>query len=410
MNIKKAVLADAKKQLAEFRASLAWLETAIPFNVTLTFETYPPALFDILKECDLPDRIETRTSLQVLCANLVQSKRPPVTVSLNVNDWSKTSHQPIGKSVIKIINSLNDHGFLILKKGYRMKTASKLSRVWATEKLLQYLPRQSNLVIHRPIQLVELRDEKGKLKDYKDTAETYRIRRILKLVNEVNGEADIRYLKNKLSAHLYAIFRKRFTLYGRLHTRGISHYQQFSEDERDEITINGDPVIELDFSGLHPHLLYAKEGIQFLGDPYSIVDNRPEARRFLKIILLALLNSNDEVTAVKAANYFLYRNPTDWWILKELKVPKAKVLIEAFKTAHAPIAHYFCTGKDTGLRIMNLDSKIALDIINHFAKQGIPILSVHDSFIMQRPYKAELKHVMQTAYRKHTGGFRCPIK
>jgi len=33
--------------------------------------------------------------------------------------------------------------------------------------------------------------------------------------------------------------------------------------------------------------------------------------------------------------------------------------------AHKPISHYFCKGKDTGMRIMNKDAKIALDIVNH---------------------------------------------
>ena len=62
------------------------------------------------------------------------------------------------------------------------------------------------------------------------------------------------------------------------------------------------------------------------------------------------------------------------------------------------------------MRIMNLYATIALDVINHFAKQGIPILSVHDSFIVQGRYKDELKRIMQQMYRKHTKGFRCPIK
>ena len=52
----------------------------------------------------------------------------------------------------------------------------------------------------------------------------------------------------------------------------------------------------------------------------------------------------------------------------------------------------------------------ALDIVNHFARQGAPILPVHDSFLVQARYQDELRHVMNQAYAHHTGGFTCPIK
>lgn len=212
-----------------------------------------------------------------------------------------------------------------------------------------------------------------------------------------------------MNASLVAIFNRNFTLYGRLHTRGYRHYQGHSEDERSEITINGDRIIELDFSGLHPYLLYAKEGKQYVGDPYAIVDDRPEARLFLKIILLAMLNAKDEISAEKASNYWLYQNHRDREELKEIGITKARPLIEKFRQAHFLINHYFCSGKDTGLKIMNKDSAIALDIIKHFGDKEIPILCVHDSFLVQNQYKEELRNIMQETYMKHTG-FRIKVK
>ncbi len=151
----------------------------------------------------------------------------------------------------------------------------------------------------------------------------------------------------KLSAFLHAIFNREFTLYGRLQTRGHRHYQGFSEDDRREITINGDPVVELDYSGLHPYLLYAKEGIQFWRDPYSIIDSRPEVRPFLKIILLAMLNAKDETEAERTANYWLYRNHEEREDLAEIGITKARPLIEKFRQEHKKIDHYFCNGKQT---------------------------------------------------------------
>jgi hypothetical protein len=59
---------------------------------------------------------------------------------------------------------------------------------------------------------------------------------------------------------------------------------------------------------------------------------------------------------------------------------------------------------------MNKDSKIALDILNTFAGQQIPILVMHDSFIVQQQHRDRLQYTMEDAYKRHTGGYTCPIK
>jgi len=130
----------------------------------------------------------------------------------------------------------------------------------------------------------------------------------------------------------------------------------------------------------------------------------------LKRTLLFLLNSTDEVQAEQAANYWLFRNPSERARLQNIGITKARPIIEDFKKAHIPIAHHFCTGKRTGLRIVNLDAKIALSVVDNFSRAGFPILAIHDSFIVQYRYKKRLRKVMDDAYFKHTGGFHCPIK
>jgi hypothetical protein len=408
----EAVLAGVKKRIQEYRESGAWLNTAIPFEHSLRLpQEYSKKMMELFRVCGVTDRKENRINFEVLLANLIDRRgKRPIMISLANKDWRHTQYSRVGKSIIRIINSLHEQGFIKMKKGYYTAEESRLTRIAATEKLLDYFRELSNGVIYDPVELVELRDERGKLKEYKDTAKTYRIRDILKLVNAVNGKADIRYRDYKLVAFLFAIFKEKFTLYGRLHTKGYRHYQGFSEDERAEITINGDPVVELDFSGLHPRLLYAEKGKQYLGDPYSIVDNRPDSRSFLKQILLCMLNSPDEITAERAANYWLRNNHDERKALQGIGITRARPLMDAFKEAHKPIVHYFCNGKDAGMKIMNRDAAIALDVVQHFAKQNIPILAVHDSFLVQRQYEAELKRVMQSIYSKHTGGFRCAIK
>ena len=415
---KGSVLADAKRRIEKQRGTGSWLNKNITFEPSLRLNgNQDEKLKSILELCGVSTRKENYLNLEILIANLLINRaKRPVRVSLNTLSWKITRYNKAGETTIKIINNLNEHGYIKLKKGYRFPgKESRLTRIWPTDKLLDCFLEYPGDVIYEPVEVVVLRDKDKNLKEYKDTARTRKTREILTLVNKVNLSAIIKHNKYRLNPVLIAIFTIKFTLNGRLYTRRSEHYQGLGPDEREEITINGDSVVELDYSGLHPHLLYAKEGIQLEKDPYSIVDKRPEARTFLKQILLRMINAKDESTAEKSANLWLKDKHRQREKLKEIGITRARPLIEKLREAHEQIAHYFCNGNHTGLRIMNLDARIALDIVHHFAKKNIPILAVHDSFIVQGKYKDELWEVMESTYEKHTyekhtDGYKCKIK
>jgi len=410
----KGVLLDAREQIEERRASPAYLYDAIPFERSLRLPEDKIYLIEKL----LDKLIGTKgfyikeqklIDLEILIANLINDKKRPIAISLNRNNWKQSIYYRTSYFMIDLVYKLKEKGYIKMNIGYKNPKESRFTKITATDKLLEYCPRLSNLVISVPKELVELRDDNKKLIEYKNTAKTFEIRDKLARINEVNSKCDIRYHQDKINAVLVAVFNRKFTLYGRLHTRGYSHYQGLSGEERKELTINGESVVELDFSGLHPYLLYAKEEIQNMGDPYSIVNDNPIARPFLKHILLCLLNSENEIQAEKAANKWLLDNHKERILLESIGITRARPLIDSFKVAHKKISHYFCSGKETGLRIMNKDAAIALDIINHFGKQNIPILAIHDSFIVQEKHKSELLQTMKTIYKKHTG-FRIKVK
>ncbi len=411
-SLKQNVGHNAKMQRNDFKGSPPWLNTGFKFDHGLQLNRCDlERINTIFLSCKVADRKENRLSFNILIANLIfHRNRRPIVISLNTNDWKKSRYVKAGSTTIVLVHQLHEQGYINWVKGYRNEKEGRRSRIWATNKLLEYFPKNHNSVIRDPVELVELRDVDGKLKEYNDTAKTRQIREILKNVNQINKLADIRYEGNILFCSLVAIFNRRFTLYGRLHTGGQDNYQGLNGEERAKITINGNPIVELDYSGLHPHLLYAKEGIQFEGDPYSIVDERPQVRPFLKHLLLCMLNSKDDIIAERAANKWLYDNHRQRNILKSIGITRARPFINAFKQSHEKINHYFCSGKETGLRIMNLDSTIALGIINTFAKQNIPILAIHDSFIVQEQYKGYLFTIMEKEYERKTGGYKIQIK
>lgn len=425
----KHARAQARQNLEERKGTGWWLnERKVFFDHSYRLaEESRELVEEIHKVCAVADRKDSRLKLEVIIANLLRYRdRKSVVAALKATE----------ATMAPLIHKLHDNGFLDIKMGYRMETEAHRSRIWPTSKLLDHFERvHTPGIIIDPPELVELRDEEGKPKKYKDTDKTRSIKAILKKANQVNRAAQILYGKKTLSTALIAIFKRKFTLYGRLHTKGCYHYQGYSEDERAQITINGDPTVELDFSGLHPHLLYAGQGFQLDNDPYLAVLDDPNLRDFLKSCLLAILNATScrvpgcwvepkgrkrhyrkayqRTAAANAEGGINQRIGYDPKLKEQLGrqgVIHASQIIEAFQKAHAPIAHHFFSDNDGGLRTMNKDASIAIDVVGHFAKRGIPILAIHDSFIVQQQHKNELYLIMDKAYKKHSGGFSCPIK
>lgn len=428
---KGAVLANAIKRIEELKETGYWVHNSKIFDHNLCLpQEYREIVDELFQDLTIGLNVykqkEKKKDLEILIANLLSLReKKPLSISLNKNSWIASRYKRAGYFVIELVKIMEQKGLIrVVKKGFHSEKISRMTRIEATKALLTLFPDLPNPVIYEPIELVELRDDHRNLLEYEDTDTTRRIREILERANSVNARASIWLGKYKLSAFLTAIFINRFSLYGRLHTRRFRHFQGFAGEERREITINGDPVVEIDFSGLHPRLLYAKEQIQFNNDPYSIIINNPDLRPFLKETLLRLLNSKKvwvkptkkrkgywmsaENVAQSGTNQQL--KDVQWKsILQKEGITKAKQIIELFYKAHKEISHYFCKDDQTGLRIMNLDSKIALDIVDHFTKQEKPILPVHDSFVVQCRYEKELQEVMNQAYSKHSGGFACPV-
>ncbi len=403
---KHAIFKDAERRLSK---------RTIPFkNWLLLTSEAKKVLRDVFLDCAIPNRKDAQHNFEVLLANLFYiPKKRSIEISMDSNAYKKNRYNTVGDSIRKYVHALEEKGYIVIKNGYHNKqnpAQSLTTKIIATQKLLDYLPELNNGIIGKPTELVELRDDEGKLIDYTDNETTNTVRKVLEEANQVNMSAEIKYFGNRLTVFLVAVYKNDFESYGRLHTRGYQHYQGLDGNERAEITINGESVGELDYCALHPTLLYALEGRQYLGDPYSVVDKRPEVRPFLKRVLLALLNSKDFTQAEKASNYWLFNNHTDRKQLKKLGITRARPLMKKMMEVHKPIAHHFCSGKKNGLKVMNKDAQIALSVIEHFTKQGFPILAVHDSFLVQRKYLKELKQVMKRTYYQHTNGFRIQIK
>lgn len=192
--------------------------------------------------------------------------------------------------------------------------------------------------------------------------------------------------------------RQRFTLGGRLYG---GFWQQLPSDLRKHLIINGRPVIEVDYSGMHIHICYAMKGLKLrdLGlIPYIYTKNNDpdNVRPYIKRIMLTAINCNKPQHCLRAVRRDMKEHPENYPQQPENIGKKLQKLRDQVLKYHAPISEYLNSG--IGLKAQFIDSEIAMEVITHFTKKNIPVLCVHDSFICSNNQKDELIDVMKQAY------------
>lgn len=174
-------------------------------------------------------------------------------------------------------------------------------------------------------------------------------------------------------------------------------WQRVPSEWRQRIRIGNMPVSEIDYKGLHIVLLYLMQGLEYRDDPYLLEGQEvsDRMRSLLKQILLTSINAADKGTAVQGIKMEINFNPEEYsWIRdKELDISE---LIDAFVEKHAPIQEYFFS--NSGIRLQNIDARIAELVILHFTRLGVPVLCVHDSFVISADQAEELKNIMSQSF------------
>ncbi len=179
-------------------------------------------------------------------------------------------------------------------------------------------------------------------------------------------------------------------------------WQQVNKKLRKHIIINGRHTAEIDYAGLHIHILYALRDKK-LGtkEPYIIPkSNDPDNKRSLyKRLMLAGVNAGSDKGCIESVIDEVYSNPEEYPPApadsKQFR-KHLKSMLNELKEHHSPIAKDINSGK--GLRAQYIDSEIAYKVITKMTDKGVPILCIHDSFICRDIDIKEVKHAMVQAY------------
>ena len=195
---------------------------------------------------------------------------------------------------------------------------------------------------------------------------------------------------------LYRVFANTdFTEGGRFYGPWWQNIQSWL---RAAIMINEQPTIECDYSNMHPTILYVSKGLQPPSDSYDGIiklentDNPllPDGRSVVKRAFNAMLNAKAEL-----------KRPPQGLGLSAFGI-KWRDLSQRIIEKHAPIADAFYTGQ--GLRLQHEDSLIAEQVMLHLAVDDMPVLPMHDSFIVASQHREQMVRVMKYVFEERCNG------
>ena len=181
-------------------------------------------------------------------------------------------------------------------------------------------------------------------------------------------------------------------------------WQQIDKEDRCKIYINVKPTLEVDFKAFHPNLLSNELGVKLSGDPYDlgelvlpdVITTNEEQREYVKLLVLMGINADSDKKAYKA-----FRNSDRKDKLgQSLTDIQLGLLLDAFINKHPQFKGVLNTGQ--ALRLMNIDSQIANMVLDHFTNKNIPVLCIHDSFIIQYDKEPELRRILDQATHQVT--------
>tara|TARA_B100001057_G_scaffold353262_1_gene355089 strand:- start:255 stop:1526 length:1272 start_codon:yes stop_codon:yes gene_type:complete len=304
------------------------------------------------------------------------------------------------RKIKKIITLLIKHQFIDHRKGRYIRYDKELSyrsRFRPTTKFLnfmrQYFVKRQH-IYRLDSDVIILKNSEKYLKDYLDDEYTDMIRSDCSGYNNSLSFTKINLSKTK-QVKDYLRERNinlRNKSYQRIFNGDFKHGGRFygpwwlniPSELRQFITINNKKTVEYDYSSLIIHQIYSDVGLNYFeentysDDPYLLRGIPDTERKLNKAIIQIALNCSD-LDSLNAALLRQYKKGK----LTGNKPRKKEIekRLNIFKEMNPRIADYVY--KQIALRFQFQDSEIARKIINRCSRYLIPVLSIHDSFIVE---------------------------
>ncbi len=363
-----------------------------------------------------------------------------------LNNKEADPHWAFGKQWPALRDTLVQGGWIMWQDGQiptegRRGTASAFAPTEAFKDLfLQHGVRLTDVMTDPETEVIELavsewhqRTKKRTTMDLPDTEEVQAMRSQVRAINDRLRQADLRWDRIgdaqgaiALLPHRRGMVRKfihrpgepiSFDKAGRLFGGG---WQAMSKLERQYLLIDGEPAVELDYSGMAPRLAYAEAKAELLGDPYRI-PGLEGFREDVKALFNALLSVSKG-----------FRIDDQWWpstireamgkagscsagddgefplgSLPHVPGMTGRLAWRIIEDHHAPIRSLFRS--DAGVRLQFVESRIMMGVLANAGSRGFTALPVFDALLVPSSKGSIAKEIMEAA-AMILGKVRIPVK
>ena len=238
----------------------------------------------------------------------------------------------------------------------------------------------------------DLWDHGGTL-EYEDNDLTNLYRDEMSIINQWIRNADLIYMepfngKDKHNYELDCRLLKRYFTRGSFKSGGRlfgGFWQQLKKGHRENLLIDGENIVVLDYSQMSPKILYGYCGlVPEMGDCY-LIEGYEHFRKGIKKVFNAMTFSNEPMT----------RFPKDINSLFPVNT-RFKDVSDAIENEHSGIAHMFYTGIGHYLQFM--ESQILVEVLLKLIDNGIIALPVHDAVFVGWTHVYKSTQVMEQVF------------
>lgn len=376
--------------------------------------------------------VEKQSAITMLLCNLyaVHNADPRFWVSLSLDhnayghisgrykpDWLTWRH------IDPVVEAFALSGLVEMHKGFidRNKGTGRVSRMRATDDLILLLETQfgvqSYMVMDAPAaETLLLRDADKKLTAYADTDWSEDCRDRLRVIRDAlfHANYNLKITDQQEEQMMTEIFNREdrlpidftHTLPVRIFNNGnfghggrfYRHWGQgIPKVFRPHIVHDGKPTVEIDYSAMHPTMLYAEAGREMPAAPYQIDGFEiPGARSICKRVFNTMVNARTPQEALGSI-----ANSTLRGMKLPERYPTPKALMDALLDKHREVSHLL--NSNAGVRLQYRDAQIAETVMLEMLKYGVAPLPIHDSFIVRSLYSERLLEVMSAVFEQAVG-------
>lgn len=308
-----------------------------------------------------------------------------------------------GYDLMKAIDFLEDMGYLVnhIAKRQYGKVEDKMSS-WieptpffmsefiSDEELLM----KANNAFNAAWMPIIMRDDNKEPVDYRADENTFAMSAVLNRLNEVNSKFVFTDHDGLKFQNLYCrIFNNsNFMEGGRFYKASVLNIPNRATSNRLKIKIDGEDVVEVDYTALHIFMTAEKLGCahEYGDDPYKRVAGIP--RNVVKLAVNIMFNCTSRGQAIRSIK--------DRVAKLGYVEQSATEIVTAIYHAFPQLTNEFCYKQCSGLRLQNQDSWMTHYVANVMSTLSRPYLPIHDSGIVRAQDEELLIELMCEAYRE----------